>query len=394
MTRSVVRPAPKDVVGVAALPPARATAAVNRLRDRLLRLHRRLAPPPLQVLESLFGLLDHRVLVALCEAGVPEALRGRMSTVELARRTGADADALERLVRFASTRGWLRVDRRGGVRPTAVTAFLRRDHPGGWRAWVDFAGGADVVAAVQLLSASSNADPFATPNGHGFFEWMALHAERGGAFDGAMEAGARMHGLVLAKSLRWDPSESVCDVGGGTGALLATLLDLVPGLTGTVLDLPAVVERAVGHERLTAVAGDAFESVPSGFRTYLLVNVVHDWGDDDAARLLAAVALAADREARIVIVETEATARPVAGVGVASDVLMAALTPGGRERTTDEMRALGSRAGLRLELRTPLASGDCAWTFRLRPSDAHAVVRVGSPRRSRTGRIRSTKLSK
>lgn len=394
MTSSVTRPTAKDVLGVPALPPARATVAVNRLRDRLLRLHRRLAPPPVQVLESLFGLLDHRVLVALCEAGVPDALEHRMSTAELARRTGADADTLERLVRFASTRGWLRVDRRGGVRPTAVTAFLRRDHPGGWRAWVDFAGGADVVGAVQLLSASSDADPFATSNGHGFFEWMALHPERAGAFDGAMEAGARMHGLVLAKALRWHPPESVCDVGGGTGTLLATLLDLVPGLTGTVLDLPAVVGRAVEHERMTAVAGDAFEAVPSGFHTYLLVNVVHDWGDDDAARILASVALAADRGARIVIVEAEATARPIAGVGVASEVLMAALTRGGRERTTDEMSALGARAGLRLESRTPLASGDCAWAFRLRPADDHAVSRVRSPRRSRTGRIRSTKLSK
>jgi hypothetical protein len=178
-----------------------------------------------------------------------------------------------------------------------------------------------------------------------------------------MEAGARMHGLVLAKALRWGPSESVCDVGGGTGALLATLLDLVPGSTGTVLDLPAVVERAVDHERLTAIAGDAFVSVPSGFDTYLLVNVVHDWGDDDAARILGTVAAGAGRKARIVIVEAEATARPIAGVGVASDVLMAALTAGGRERTSDEMRTLGTRAGLRLRSRTPLASGDCAWTF-------------------------------
>lgn len=152
-------------------------------------------------------------------------------------------------------------------------------------------------------------------------------------------------------------------VGGGTGALIATLLDLVPGSTGTVLDLPAVVERVVHHERSTAVAGDAFESVPSGFDAYLLVNVVHDWGDDDAARILGTVAAAAGREARIVIVEAEATARPIAGVGVASDLLMAARTPGGRERTGGEMGTLGARAGLRLSSRTPLASGDCAWTF-------------------------------
>lgn len=357
-------PTPRDVLGVPALPPAPASAAVNRLRARLLSAHRRMAPPPLQILESLFGLLEHRVLVALCEAGVPEALTEPMETAELARRTGSDPDALERLVRYGSTAGWLRIDRNGMVAPTTVTAFLHRDHPGGWRAWVDFAGGADVVAAVQRLSAAGDADPFEAAHGAAFFDWMATHPDRGATFDGAMAAGGRMHALGLAKALPWKTPGSVCDVGGGTGALLAALLDLVPDLTGTVLDLSTVIERAVQHERLTAVAGDAFESVPTGFDTYLLVNVVHDWSDDDAARILARVARAADSSARIIVVDGEATVRPIAGVSVATDVLMAALTPGGRERTTDEMRALGQRAGLRLTSRNPLASGDTSWTFR------------------------------
>jgi hypothetical protein len=368
--RTAGPPTPREVLGVPMLPPARASAVVNRLRARLLSLHRGMAPPPLQILESLFGLLEHRVLVALCEAGVPEVLTAPMEVAELARRTESDPDALERLVRYASTAGWLRIDRTGIVSPTAVTEFLHRDHPGGWRAWVDFAGGADVVAAVQGLSAAGGADPFEAAHGVPFFDWMARHPDRGATFDGAMAAGGRMHALGLAKSLSWKTPGSVCDVGGGTGALLAALLDLVPGLEGTVLDVPSVIGRAVQHERLTALAGDAFASVPTGFDTYLLVNVVHDWSDDDAARILATVAEAAAASARIVVVEAEATVRPIAGVAVAADVLMAALTPGGHERTTDEIRALGQRAGLRLTSRNPLASGDTSWIFRPgRPND-------------------------
>lgn len=359
-------PVPRDVVGTRVVPPAWATTAATRARDLLGRLHRRLAPPPLQILESLLGILDHRVLAALCEAGVPEALTTRLPTAELARRTGTDADQLGRMLRYASTRGWLRIDHGNVVRPTAVTPFLRRDHPGGWRAWVDFAAGADVVGAVQLLSTSSDTDPFAAANGSSFFEWMHAHPERSAAFNAAMGAGARMHGLALAKALTWDVPGSVCDVGGGTGVLLATLLDLVPGLSGTVLDLPAVVDQAVGHEHLTMLAGDAFESVPAGFDTYLLVNVVHDWSDDDAARILGSVSRACSGEARIVIVEAEATVPPVADIAVSTDMLMAALTPGGRERTSGEIRTLGARAGLRCASRTPLASGDVAWTLRVR----------------------------
>jgi SAM-dependent methyltransferase len=271
---------------------------------------------------------------------------------------------LERLLRFAATRGWVRLDRRGRVRPTRVTAFLRTDHPGGWRAWVDFAGGEEVVAAVGALSAgSSTTHAFAEVNGAPFFEWMAAHPDRWATFDRAMAAGGRMHALGLAAALDWSTTRSVCDVGGGTGDLLATLLDLEPRLEGTVFDLPDVVARAVVHPRLTAVGGDAFESVPAGFDTYLLVNVIHDWSDDDSMRILGRVAEAMGPDARVVVVDNERATVPRADVAISADVLMAALTSGGRERSADELDGLACSAGLRLGHSVRLASADVAHVF-------------------------------
>ena len=129
-------------------------------------------------------------------------------------------------------------------------------------------------------------DPFATANGRPFFEWMSSHPDRSAAFDAAMEAGARMHGLVVAAALDWSSSRAVCDVGGGTGAFLAVLLEEEPHLRGVVLDLPDVIARARPHDRIEFVAGDAFAAIPAGFDTYVFVNVLHDWGDEDAVRLL------------------------------------------------------------------------------------------------------------
>jgi SAM-dependent methyltransferase len=356
---------PQDVLGVPVLPPGRVTVAGNRLRALLGRVHRSMAPPPVHVMEGLFGMLEHRVLVALCEAGVPEALTGPTAISDLAAAVDADEALLERLLRFAATRGWVRVDRRGRIRPTRTTAFLRRDHPGGWRAWVDFAGGDEIVAAVSRLSLRAGAShSFAEANGAPFFDWMAQHPERWETFDRAMAAGGRMHALGLAAVLDWSAGERVCDVGGGTGDLLATLLDLEPGLEGTVLDLPDVVARAVDHPRLAAVGGDAFEHVPPGFDTYLLVNVLHDWDDDDSLRILGRVAEAAGPDARIVVVDSDRTVVPRADIAVAADVLMAALTDGGKERTTEEFAALGRAVGLRLAASHHLPSADRAHVLR------------------------------
>jgi hypothetical protein len=346
----------RDLLGVPVLPPGAATHAANRVRDVVGDLHARLAPPPLRILEGVFGMLDHRVLVAICAAGVPDALTSRTSPAALAARIGADPEKLERLLRYAATRDWVGIDRRGRVRPTRVTRFLRSDHPGGWRAWVDFAGGDDVVAAVAHLSVyRGTVDAFAEANGNAFFAWMERHAERGATFDAAMSAGGRMHGLALAGALDWSRTRRVCDVGGGSGALLAVLLDRVPSLSGTVFDLPAVVARAITHPRLATAAGDAFVAVPAGFDTYLLVNVLHDWDDEHARRMLDRIADVAGPATRLVVVESERTTVPRRDVAVATDVLMTALTGGGHERDAAAFAALGVASGWQLQRSVRLA---------------------------------------
>ncbi len=322
-----------------------------------------MAPPPLQILESALSLLDHRVLVALCEAGVPEALTSRMTVMKLAESLQVDHDRLERLVRFGDARGWLRIDRRGLVRPNAVTAFLRSDHPGGWRSWVDFVAGEEIVKAVAALHCRGGGDGFAAANGAPFFEWMAGHPDRSSTFDDAMAAGARMHALSLDAAIDWDGAISLCDVGGGTGELARVLLDRHPDWRATTFDLPTVIARAVDHPRLEAVGGDAFVEMPPGFDVYLLVNVLHDWDDHSCVRLLTNTVAAASARSRVIVVDNNRTTMPRDDIATRTDVLMAALTNGGQERSTEQFVELGRRAGLYLVTTTPLVSGDFAHEF-------------------------------
>lgn len=358
---------PSWVLGLPVLPPGRATLAVNRLRSGLARLRRAIGPPPIHILESLFGLLDHSALVALCELGVPDALARPMTVRELARRVGADEVRLERLVRYSASRGWLVLGRRGTVRPNRATRFLRADHPGGWREWVEFAGGHEVQGAMRSLGASiradGGADAFELANGASFFDWMADHTDRSATFDGAMAAGARMHGLALAAAYDWPRAGRVCDVGGGTGEVLRALLDRFDHLEGVLFDLPQVAPAGT-HPRLHHVSGDAFEAVPGGCDTYLFVNVLHDWADADCTRLLRTVARDAPAGSTVIVVEAERSARPTLDISASEDLLMLALTAGGRERSTAEFAALAERSGLRPEATHVLASGDRAHVLR------------------------------
>lgn len=130
-----------------------------------------MAPPPLRIMEGALSLIGHRALVALCQAGVPDALTRPSTVAGLAARlpSAVDTDKLDRVLRLAAAQGWVRFDRRGRVRATRATQFLRDDHPGGWRAWVEFAGGREVTDAVAAISVAPDCDPFAVVNGAPFF---------------------------------------------------------------------------------------------------------------------------------------------------------------------------------------------------------------------------------
>jgi hypothetical protein len=359
----------REVLGVPSLPPAWLADAFIRLRARMARILRAGDPPPVRILEGLQGVLDTAALAALCRLGVPERLSGPMGIDVLAGKLGVDTTRLGRLVRYAAARGWVGLDRRGRVRPKPVITFLRADHPGGWRAWVEFMSGEEILAAISQLDVGMHegGDPFAAAVGAPFFDWMEQHPDRHATFDAAMAAGGRLHGLVLARSLDWSTSQSVCDIGGGTGTLLQTLLAAHPHLGGVLLELPEVAERTPTRQRMTVVGGDAFAEVPTGCDTYLLVNVLHDWSDYDATRLLAEVARAMASHAassRAVIVEGRTDPRARDEFTARTDLLMLALTAGGRERTSTEFAELGAAVGLRLERTVHLPSSSVAHFLR------------------------------
>jgi hypothetical protein len=94
--------------------------------------------------------------------------------------------------------------------------------------------------------------------------------------------------------------------------------------------------------------GDFFADALPTADAYLLMEVIHDWNDEDSARILAAVRRAAPSHARLLIVEAIVSEAPGPDFSKVLDVIMLAVT-GGQERTPSEYEALLTRAGFRLE---------------------------------------------
>ena len=66
-----------------------------------------------------------------------------------------------------------------------------------------------------------------------------------------------------------------------------------PQMKGILFDAPPVIEGARRRieaegiaDRCEVIAGDFFESVPSGGDAYILKWIIHDWGDERAIAIL------------------------------------------------------------------------------------------------------------
>jgi len=295
--------------------------------------------PEEKVWEILRGALATRTLAIVAELGIPHALAGGAQSVEvLARDTGANAGALHRLLRALASEGIFVEEERGVFRNTPTSEILVTS---GWDDFAVLFGGV-WYRAVERLDASGKA-VFPDVFGTDFWAWLAEHPGERARFDRAMAQGADTR-IERLETVDWRGDETIVDVGGGNGSLLAELLKAHPDLQGIVFDLPETTrDESLFDERLEFVAGSFFERVPAG-DVYILATILHDWHDDSATKILRTIRAAAPDHARLVILDAVVPPGNEAFGPKWLDLLMLTLFAG-RERDEEQWRALLAGGG-------------------------------------------------
>ncbi len=350
----------------ARVPPAWLIRPLIATRNGIARVHRRSAPPEVAIFERSLGIIDTKALAVAADLGVADALGDEPRTADdVAASLGLDADALDRLLRFLVGRGVFARARDGRYRNNRASSLLREDHPGSLRSWARFFGVPWHVAIWNRLdhSVSTGASAAEAALGHEFWRYLTeVDPAAGLVFDDAMEAASRLQQEVIASRYAWPLEGSICDVGGGTGTLLAAILAANPTCSGVLLDLPAVVAKADGvldragvAGRVDIVGGDFFTAVPPGCDRYVLEAIVHDWDDESCVRILTRCREALAPGGRILVLEQALPGHDGDHPVKALDLEMLVDTGKGRERSRAHFDALFARAGLRVTNVIPIA---------------------------------------
>jgi hypothetical protein len=292
------------------------------------------------------------------ELGVADTLTdGPRHVDEIARAVDADASALYRLLRALADLELFRELEGRRFASTPLGDLLRTGVPGSLRDWAIMTGRPFHREAWTALGYSVRTGEPAFEHVHGAagFDHFRDHPGDGQVLNAAMTA---VSGLIIAPvvaACEFAPGSKIVDVGGGQGALLAAILSADPDAHGVVFDLPHVVDgagRAAADAgvagRCEYVGGDFFESVPSGGDAYVLSNIVHDWDDDSAVRILANCRNAMNPNGRVLLLEAvlPGDARPSRAKWI--DLEMLIMARGAKQRTESEYAELLRRAGLHL----------------------------------------------
>ena len=315
----------------------------------------------LDLLRMTDGVVVHQALAAAAKLGIADLLKeGARSAADLAGTLQVNNDALYRTLRFLAGQGVFCEIAPRTFTNSPLSEWLRGDLAGSVRSILILRGTAN--PAGELLHSIETGMP-AREKRHGvsLFEHLQRNPAEARLFDDAMTDLSMLWAASVVRAYDFGRWVSVMDVGGGNGLLLATILKAHPALRGVLVDRPDVLERARQREfwspdlagRVRFEPADFFEALPSGCSACLMRNVLHDWDEEHARRILLNCRRAVPDEGVLLLVEYCLGSENTPTLGKSIDLLMLTMT-GGRERTPGEYAELLAGAGFRMMQTIPV----------------------------------------
>lgn len=313
----------------------------------------------IQIMQLTSACWTSRCLHVIAELGIADLIGDQpQSTDALAKGSGAQPQALYRVMRLLASLGIFEWND-GAWRHTDASLLLRSDHPGSLRDYVRMMGVPEFWNAFADLNYSlrTGKSAFVKQHPEGAFGYLAAHPDVGRLFDSAMTSKAHRDIAAIVPAYDFSRFATIADIAGGRGHLLRAILKSSPKAQGILFDQPHVIAGVTPEngEKLSRVGGNFFTDAMPKADAYLLMNIIHDWPDAEAVKILSGIRRAMPSQARVLILEMVIPPTPAPHPSKDLDIVMMAV-PGGMERTQQEYAELASKSGLRLDRVVPTVS--------------------------------------
>jgi O-methyltransferase domain len=311
------------------------------------------APAPPSDFQVAMSLMNHTyfnpIIGALIRHGVPDHLDdGPLAASELAQRAGVNALAVTRALRALAAFGTFQ-EVTPGVFANTQVSDLFRNRPGGLCNYARYTSSDHYARSAAALGQSIVTGQSATQHvfRESFWEYLRRQPDENGTFNRALAELRGQEHQQIADAYDWSGASTVVDVGGGIGALLATIMASRSKIRGVLVEQPdllpeadrVLTERGV-RERCQLQAANFFESVPATGDVWTLCQVLHDWPDAECRTILRRCREAMHPTNRLLVIEMlTVPCKPHMQVGLI-DMTMLMYFGEARQRTVDEYKSL------------------------------------------------------
>jgi hypothetical protein len=348
---------------------------------------------PLQTTRfAIFGLLQSGQLASqaisiAAQLKIADYLKdGPKSIDDLSYKTNCHPNSLYRLLRVLASIGIFAKIEEGGIRKfelTSMASFLLSEGQDSIRNLALLIGLDSFQRSINdlLYSVRTGRNAFEHANGLEFFEYLQRSPNDAKIFNNAMTSITSLNVSLISSMYDFSQFNTIIDIGGGQGLLLSTILQNNPHIHGILFDLPFVIESAKQHiqsidsrfdknandnnisSRCKLVAGNFFESIPSGADGYIFKNVILNWDDESVEKILKNC-LRSMRTTRTTMISNKDKKEMIKqklliidmiipegnGSSIAEflDILMLAVSHSGRIRSEKEFRSLLTKCGFEI----------------------------------------------
>lgn len=322
-------------------------------------------PAQIALMQMINGYWISQAIYAAAKLGIADLLKeGAKHCDQLATAIGADTRSLYRLLRALASIGLFAETEPQCFTLTALANYLRSDTPDSLRALAIMSGEEHYQAWGKLLySVQTGENALEDLYGMTIFPYYAQHPEAAQIFDQAMTSYSSIEIDAVVQGYDFSSIQTLVDVGGGHGSLLASILEANPHLKGILFEQPSVIAGANPFlsargvaDRCELIAGSFFESVASGGDAYILKHIIHDWGDEQAITILKHCHQAMPAHGKLLVVELVILPGNEPFIGKLLDLNMLVMCPGGCERTEVEYQFLFEQAGFQLTRIVPTST--------------------------------------
>ncbi|MBD3886706.1 methyltransferase [Phormidium tenue FACHB-886] len=313
--------------------------------------------PQETMLSLIGGFWIARSIYLAAQLGVADLFDDQPKTIaQLAAATNTDPRSLYRLLRALSSVGiFTESDQSFALTPLGAT--LKSDSPGSMRyaAMAQMGDDHSLGWSNGLHSLKTGEIAFDAAAGMSVWDYYAQHPEAGKVFSQSMTSMGTAIAQAVVASYDFSRFNTIVDVGGAQGSLISTILQANSHLNGILFDLPEIIANVQVDQNIQPVAGNFFESVPTGGDAYLMRWIIHDWNDEKSSIILKNCHQAMPEHGKLLLVESIIPPGNEPSPAKFIDVIMLLMT-GGRERTEEEYRSLLRSNGFELTRVIPTPS--------------------------------------